>query len=189
MIFSGELMKKRFIAILTSLALLLTGCNFLSVIDDSDSSQTQNDITSFEFVTDTSLIIDDSGDSSFYLLTMYVGDTYQIKTNIDDKLGNKYHFVYEEVDEPKYTVSTSGLVTASEKCVENFRVSLLRNSDSKKICNNYIIINIKEPSVEYADITINDATLDYDESTKTYFLSLKGGDSYQINTSIKFNVA
>ncbi len=187
-------MKKRFIAILSLSALLLTGCNFFfggdsSTGDVSSSSQAQDEISSFEFVTDASLTKKTDTDSPYYLLTMYVGDTYQIRTNIDNKLANKYHFVYEEVDEEKYIVSSSGLVTASATGAESFRVKLLRNSDSKKIYSENIIINIKEPTKEYADITIDDATLDYDNTTRTYSVSLKGGSNYRINTSIHYNVA
>lgn len=176
-------MKKGFIAVITSFALALTGC---SLFGGGSDSQSKDEIKSFEFITDSNLTIEDSG---VYVLTMYIGDTYQLKTNVDDKLADKYHFVYEDVDEPKYIISSTGLVSATEKCVETFKTSLIRNSDSKKLAYKSLVINIKEPSQEYANITLNDSTLGYDESTRTYSLSLKGGNEYHITTSISSNVA
>lgn len=175
-------MKKGFITVIATFALVLSGCNLFGGGSDS---QSKDDIKSFEFVTDSTLTIEDS----VYVLTMYVGDTYQLKTNIDDKLDDKYHFTYESVDEPKYTISSTGLVSAAEKCVETFGVRLIRNSDSKKLAYKSLVINIKEPSQEYANITLSDSTLEYDESTRTYSLSIKGGNEYRITTSIKSNVA
>lgn len=175
-------MKKGFITVIATFALALSGCNLFGGGSDS---QSKDDIKSFEFVTDSTLTTKDS----VYVLTMYVGDTYQLKTNIDDKLGDKYHFTYESVDEPKYTISSTGLVSAAEKCVETFDVRLIRNSDAKKLAYKSLVINIKEPSQEYANITISDSTLEYDESTRTYSLSIKGGNEYHIATSIKSNVA
>lgn len=178
-------MKNRFITFLTSLSLLLSGCSLFN-FDRGEEDQDEDEIKSFEFITDSSLAIEDD---EYYVLTMYVGDTYQIKTNVDDKLDDKYHFIYENTDEPKYSVSSTGVVSANEKCVENFKVSLIRNKDNKKIDYDYIIINIKEETREYADITLSDETLDYDSSTRTYSLSISGGDNYQINLEIKYNVA
>ena len=175
-------MKKGFITVIATFALVLSGC---SLFGGGSDSQSKDDIKSFEFVTDSTLTIEDS----VYVLTMYVGDTYQLITNIDDKLDDKYHFTYESVDEPKYTISSTGLVSAAEKCVETFGVRLIRNSDSKKLAYKSLVINIKEPSQEYANITLSDSTLEYDESTRTYSLSIKGGNEYHITTSIKSNVA
>lgn len=182
-------MKRKLIATFSMFTLLLSGCSFFNGGGTiSNSSEKQDEITSFDFVTDTNLTYETSGSSPYYLLTLYVGDTYQIKTNVDNKLGDKYHFTYEDVDD-EYTVSSTGLVNAQSKGVENFYVSLYRNSDSRRVQRKAIIINIKEPTTEYANISINDSTLEYDEATRTYSLSLKGGDSYTINTSVKFNVA
>ena len=50
-------------------------------------------------------------------------------------------------------------------------------------------MNIKEAKDEHATITLNDSSLDYDETTKTYSLFLTGGEEYHIVTSIKYNVA
>ena len=180
---------KKFFTSLIACSLLLTGCSFLSNLPSGDNDKEEK-ISSFEFVTDNMMTLDSSGeDHSFYLLTMYVGDTYQLKTNIDEKMGSNYHFEYTDYNETIDTVSSSGLVSALRKGVDSVRTNLYRNKDSKRITYKSFVINVKEPSSEYANITINDSTLPYNEETKTYSLTLNAGDSYYIPTSISYNVA
>ena len=187
-------MKKVFASLFT-FALLLSGCSFLDGLTPSSSesggsSQTEeNKITSFEFVTDTNMTLETSESGSFNLLTIYVNDTYQIRTDVDDKIGNDYYFEYSNYDEEVVSVSSTGLVTGLKKDVDSVDVTLYRRKDNKKIKTKYFIVNVREQSDEYANITINDSSLEYDESTKTYSLTLKGGDSYNIPTSVKFNVS
>lgn len=181
---------KRIISLLVASSILLTGCSLLGDISKIANNTKEDDaIGSFEFVTDSNMTIDSSDESHpFNLLTMYVGETYQIKTTVDDKLGEDYHFDYSGFDTSKLTISSTGLVIPLDKYIASVTVKLIRNKDSKKIDSKYFVINAKLQSTEYANITINDSSLDYDATTKTYSLSLKGGESYQINTSIQFNV-
>lgn len=182
-------MKKFFVSLIAC-SVLLSGCSLFGDLSNNDSSTAEDSLKSFEFVTDSNMAIDDSdSEHPFYLLTMYVDETYQLKTNVDDKLGNNYHFDYSGFDETKISVSSSGLVSAEQKCVDSVTVKLIRNKDSKKIDSKYFVVNAKEQNSEYANITINDSTLGYDEATRTYSLSLQGGDSYQIATSVSYNVA
>ncbi len=177
-------MRKGFVSLFVSMGLLLSGCSLLPS-GNKTSSQSKEEIKSFEMVTDSFL----TTENDVYVLTMYVGDTYQLKSSIDDKLKDEYHFAYESVDEPKYTISETGLVTAKEQYVGTFGIRLIRNSDNKKMAYHSLVINIKEAKDEYATITLNDSSLDYDETTRTYSLSLTGGEEYHIATSIKYNVA
>ena len=184
-------MKKVLIPILIC-AFSLTGCSFLkdflSNNDDNNSNSGAETITSFDFVTDANMTTDTTGDSTHYILNLYVGDTYQIKTNIDDKIGNNYYFEYSDFDNAIVDISDAGLVTANGKGVDSVMVRLMQKSNSRRICTNYFVVNVKDYESEYANITLNDSSLDYDSSTKTYSLSLKGGDLYQIITSINYNV-
>ena len=177
---------KKFFASLITCCFLLTSCSFLGG-GGSSSGEKDKGLTDFNFVTDSKFTIDSSGDEPFYLLTMYVGDTYQVKTDVDNKIGQDYYFEYSDYDQDIINVSTSGLVNAINKGLSSVRVKLLRKKDSKRIDYDYFIVNIKEHNAEYANISINDASLPYDEETRTYYLSLKGGESYSIPTSVKYN--
>ena len=179
-------MKNKFFPILISSVLLLSSC---SLFDGGKKSSDPSDINTFEFVTDASLIYKDDGSNPYYLLTMYVDDEYQIRTTIDNKLEDKYQLTYENADETIYTVSSTGLVTAIGKGVKSFWVNLLRKSDSKKLARKYIIINVKVPTQEHANITLTDESMTYDSATRTYSLTLESGTSYPIRYSVDYNVA
>lgn len=179
---------KKIIASLLTLTFLLSGCSIFK-LRPTENSDKENEITSFDISTDAMMVDDtSSGGDSFKLLTMYVGETYQIKTSVDEKIGDDYYFTYSDYNDQILTVSNTGLVTGVSKGVESVDVKLFRTKDSKKIATKYFIANIKDPTSEYANISINDSTLDYNEATRTYSLTLKGGDSYHINTRVSYNV-
>jgi hypothetical protein len=89
----GIFMRKGFISVFVSMGLLLSGCSLLPS-GNKTSSQSKEEIKSFEMVTDSFL----TTENDVYVLTMYVGETYQLKSSIDDKLKDEYHFSYESVD-------------------------------------------------------------------------------------------
>lgn len=184
-------MKKQAISLIV-FTFLLSGCFFSNNNNPSSSNNSsyKEEITSFDFVTDTMMTQETNDDGSqFYKLTIYVDETYQIKTNVDDKIGNDYYFQYSDFDTSVVDISSTGLVTAMGRGVDTVKVGLYRRSDSKKIHTKYFVANVKEVASEYANITINDSTLDYDEETRTYSLTLNGGESYHINTSVSYNVS
>ena len=187
-------MKKRVGLIASFLmlgSLLLSGCNFLFPSNTGSkeaSSNTNNTLTDFDFVTDERMTIEDSdSEHPFKLLTIFVGDTYQVKTNVDSKLGDDYHFEYSGFDENIISVSSSGLVSANAKGVDSVTVSLHKNGSAKKVSSHYFIVNVKNPDEAYARITLNDSSLRYEASGRNYFLTVNGGDSYQIKTEVNFN--
>lgn len=187
-------MKKRIGLIASFLmlgSLLLSGCNFLfpsNTGSKETNSNTNNTLTDFDFVTDERMTIEDSdSEHPFKLLTIFVGDTYQVKTNVDGKLGDDYHFEYSGFDENIISVSSSGLVSANAKGVDSVTVSLHKNGSAKKVSSHYFIVNVKNPDEAYARITLNDSSLRYEASGRNYFLTVNGGDSYQIQTEVNFN--
>ena len=184
-------MKKQAISLIV-FTFLLSGCFFSNNNNPSSSNNSsyKEEITSFDFVTDTMMTQETNDDGSqFYKLTIYVDETYQIKTNVDDKIGNDYYFQYSDFDTSVVDISSTGLVTAMGRGVDIVKVGLYRRSDSKRIHTKYFVANVKEVASEYANITINDSTLDYDEETRTYSLTLNGGESYYIPTSVTYNVS
>lgn len=185
---------KKIIAPLLTFAFLLSGCSFLGdIIKSNPFSDTddQSQISSFEFLTDDNMTIKTSttDGSEYYLLTMYVGDTYQVRTNVDDQIGSDYYFEYSDYDEAVISVSDTGVVTGVANGVDSVSVKLYRKGNSKRIDYHYFIVNVKEASSEYANITLNDPSLTYDADTRTYSLNLNAGDDYYISTSVSYNVA
>ena len=140
-------------------SLLLSGCSFLfpsNTGSKETSSNTNNTLTDFDFVTDERMTIEDSdSEHPFKLLTIFVGDTYQVKTDVDSKLGDDYHFEYSGFDENIISVSSSGLVSANAKGVSSVTVSLHKNGSAKKVSSHYFIVNVKNPDEAYARITLN----------------------------------
>ncbi len=178
----------------TIFPLLLSGCSLFPGGDggsSKDSSTTEvEQITSFEIITDDILSYETSGDVSYYSMTLYPSDTYQIRTNIDDKLGNTYYFSYYlSKDEIPFTVSDKGLVTVRDVVdktyISTFIVELYKKGQKKRVYEQYVSVTVKE--TEFANITLTNSDLTFDSDTKTYTLTLKSGSNYQIMTSITSN--
>jgi hypothetical protein len=72
--------------LLLSAVLFFTGCGLFSMLGGDDETQNQ-ELNTFEFVTDDKMQIASSSTSDYYSLVLYIGEDYQVKTTIDDKLG------------------------------------------------------------------------------------------------------
>lgn len=91
--------KNLFLFIFLVFSLILSSCSFLfdtsnSNSKTSDNSGTTQVIEDFDFVADNKMIFVNSSANQYYNLVLYAGENYQIKTTIDDKLGNDYYFEF-----------------------------------------------------------------------------------------------
>ena len=193
-IFRGGFMKKTnnslFLLFLV-LSLILSGCFFTSFNSSSNSSNEQiENITSFDFVLDDKLIYLAEDDS--HILTLYENESYQIKTTIDDILGDNYYLKYTtNSDNTDFTLSENGYIVASSSINENSAITvyveLYKEGSSKRIERKYIIVSLRIG--EYANITLNNDNLVYDSPTSTYTMTMDSGSKYNILYSVSYNTA
>ncbi len=188
------------IVALFALAIGLTSCSIFDFDKKSNSNTTQDttqdtaqeELKDFEFIKDDKLTWREEDYGSFYSLTLVEGESYQIKSTIDDKLGNTYELKYEIDDESTgFTVSSKGLITA-DKSIDKTEIGsayarLYKKGSSKIIKSQYVIVTIRKANEEYVEASINDEELDFDSSSKTYTLNLEAGDSYYIAINTKTN--
>lgn len=187
-------MKKiKRLLIIIGLIFLLTGCSLLDFLEPTNKTneptieETNNEetIDSFEIITDDKMVIKESGTTKYYNLVMYAGEEYQIKTTIDDKLGDTYYLKYTSDDDinDKITISEKGYIKVISDIKDNetimIDVELYKKGVSKKITYKYFALSLMVG--EYANITLTDENLTFDESTYTYTLSLNSGESYYIS--------
>lgn len=98
-----------FFIILMISTLFLSGCSFLLPGNGSSSENEQvENITDFDFVTDDKLEYESEKD--YYSLNLYANDKYQIKTTIDDSLGDSYYLKYTTSDNDYFSLTESGYV-------------------------------------------------------------------------------
>ena len=181
----------KFLGILSLSAVALCSCDLIPLIPSDDPSE--ESITDFDFVKDEKLVLDESSDTPFYLLTLTSGEDYQIRTNIDDKLSDKYELKYTKADDfTDITLTENGAITALE--VERFSVGsvtakLYKKGSTKVIKSHYTIVKVLAEQTEWAEATINDQTLDYNSETQTYTLNVTAGDQYAIALNTRSNVS
>ena len=192
-------MKKfpKFLSLLVLSTIGLTSCALFSQgnggVTSGDTSQSQKEeIKDFEFVKDERLTWEDKDYGSFYSLELSVGETYQVKTSIDDKLGNDYEIKYTIDDSAEgFTVSESGLITANasleKNAVGSLYAKLYKKGSTRVIKSHYIIVTVYKEVIEYVEASINDDTLSFDKATNTYTVSLNAGDRYNISLNTKTN--
>lgn len=195
-------MKKNinmFFFIFLALSIILNGCSFIFSTSDinstSDSESSLNEtIDTFDFVTDDKMVLIDSSDSQYYNLVLFAGESYQIKTTIDDELGENYYFKYtvdEDYLSDDFTLSETGLITTFSDITSNgvfvIDVDLYSKESSEKIENKYFVFSLRVG--EYANITLTNENLEYDANTSTYSLTLDSGAMFIISYSISYNTA
>ena len=182
-----------FLAAITMSTLTLTSCGIFDFNPSSGDTETKQEdkLTDFEFVTDDKLVLTESSAGAYPKLTLIAKETYQVKTNIDDKLGSDYYFKYSaDSDDEGFTITESGLVTAldvSSTTVGSFFAYLYKKGSSRFIKSHYVITNIYPEDYEYATASINDQTLSFNAETNTYSLDITAGDSYQIMLNTRSN--
>lgn len=173
-------------------SLVLSGCSFLFAPTDSDSSDANEKIDSFEFVTDEKMVFVDSA-NKYYSLTLYAGENYQIKTTIDDKLGDEYYLVYTIDDDvnDEFTVTEDGYIEtkSTSKGFETYviNVDLYKKGSSKRITCEYFIFSLM--SGEYARIALTNENLEFDSNTSTYSFTMDSGNYYSVLYSVSSNTA
>lgn len=183
--------RNLFLFILVIFSLILGGCAFLSDYDFDSDDDKMNLIDDFEIVTDEKLVLEESSEYKYYSLILYAGEKYQIKTTKDDILGDEYYLKYETDDDisDKFTLSKTGYIETKtdldESEVFTIDIELYKVGSSRRIARKYIIFSLRVG--EYADITLTNDNLEYDNSTNTYTMTLNSGNNYSISCSVSYN--
>lgn len=187
--------KNFLLSILLIFPLLLSGCAFLPTLggfnsDDNESSET---IDTFEFVTDAKMTVKKASSDEYYNLVLYAGEDYQIKTTIDDALGDDYYLIYKTDDEinGKFTLSETGYIQTEAALQETetfvIDVDLYKKGTYKRVAREYFILSLRVG--EYANIILTNDNLEYDDNTSTYSMTMDSGNDYSITYSVAYNTA
>lgn len=189
--------KNLFLFIIIVFSLILNGCFFLPTIggtnNSNDSSNSNQIIENFEFVTDDKMIYKDTTENKYYNLILYAGEEYQVKTTIDDILGDNYYLKYITDDEiaGKLTLSETGYIKINSDLQTNetivIDVELYKKGSSKRIYHEFFALSLRVG--EYANISLTGSNLTYDANTYTYSLTMDSGNSYNISYSISSNTS
>ena len=178
--------------LLLSAVLFFSGCGLFSMLGGDDETQNQ-ELNTFEFVTDDKMQIASSSTSDYYSLVLYIGEDYQVKTTIDDKLGEEYYLKFSTDDDisGKFTLSEKGFIetdeTFSDYEVFSVDVELYKVGVTKRIARKYFIFSLR--AGEYANITLINDNLTYNGNTSTYSAEIESGNHYAIAYSVSSNVS
>lgn len=190
--------KTLFLFIFLVFSLILSSCSFLfdttnSNSKTSDNSGTTQVIEDFDFVADNKMVFVNSSANQYYNLVLYAGENYQIKTTIDDKLGNDYYFEFS-VDSDyevngQFTLSDTGYIETNSSITESgifvIDVDLYKKGQYKKIESKYFIFSLRVG--EYANITLTNENLIYDSSSNTYSMTLESGNTFNLAYQVSSN--
>ena len=187
------MMKKTTNLILFLVTFILTGCSFSfsTGISDSTSSGLTENIDNFEFVVDDKLQY--VSEEDYYRLILYAGEEYQIKTTIDESLGNDYYLKYttNAENDSDFTLTENGHVETNTILEENgvfsIYADLYKKGSNNRIVRKYIIFSLMDG--EYANITLTNDNLEFDSATSTYSLTMDSGSSYSISYTVSYNVS
>ena len=189
----------KFFALLVLSAIGITSCSLFTSGNNGTPNESKStasakeELTDFEFTFDEKLILKTTETSSYPYLELISGESYQIKTSIDDKLGDDYKLEYTLDDSSTgLTITPTGFVQTEEhlekSVVASVYAKLYKKANNRLVKSRYVIITIRNENYEYAEATINDSSLAFDKATKTYTVNLNAGDSYTIPLNTKSNV-
>lgn len=178
-------------------SLFLSGCSFLPPISSSNPNSVGNStstvtITDFEFVTDDRLTY--SEEEKYYSLDLYADENYQIRTTIDDLLGDVYYLKYTtnaEDDDHSFTLTETGYIETASS-IDDFSISsvyaeLYKKGETRRITRKYIILSIL--TGDYANITLTNDNLSFESDTSTYTMTMDSGSGFNISYSVSYNTA
>lgn len=178
-------------------SLFLSGCSFLPSLSSSNTNGVGNStsaitITDFEFVTDDRLTY--SEEKEYYSLDLYADEKYQIRTTIDDLLGDVYYLKYTtnaEDDDHSFTLTETGYIEAASS-IDDFSISsvyaeLYKKGETRRIARKYIILSIL--TGDYANITLTNDNLSFESDTSTYTMTMDSGSGFNIFYSVSYNTA
>ena len=183
--------KYLLLVLLLTISLMLSGCSILFGPGQSDGPLGADDIKDFEFVIDDRLVYKNTSGIEHYALTLYTGESYQIKTTVDDLLGEDYYLVYNTKDEikDKITLSDTGNIVTAESLEDNevfvIDVELYKKGSSKRIARETLFLSVM--TGEYAEIHLTNENLEYDEDTSTYSMTMPSGSSFIISHTVSYN--
>ena len=180
-------------------SLLLSGCSFIlpglgtSSESSTNSSSETTKLETFDFILDEHMIIEGESSEEYYHLTLYEGEQYQVKTNIDDLLNDEYKLVYSIDDETNdlFTITEDGKIKVSEN-IETIKafaidVDLYEIDSNTKVKNKYFILSVM--SGEYANISLMNENLSYEPTTSTYSFDIESGSSFNILYNVSYNTS
>lgn len=189
--------KNLFLVIFVIFTLLLGGCFSFSLdgfgSDSGDSSGAAATLKTFEFVTDEKMSFVEDGETAYYKLRLHAGESYQVQTTVDGKLGEDYYLHYTTEDEiaGELTLSETGCIEVSADLDENatfvIDAELYKQGVSKRIARKYFILSLRVG--EYAEITLTNENFTYDENTATYSVTVDSGSRFNIAYSVSYNTA
>ena len=187
------MMKKTTNLILFLVTFILTGCSFSfsTGTSDSTSSGLTENIDNFEFVVDEKLQY--VSEEDYYRLILYAGEEYQIKTTIDESLGNDYYLKYttNAENDSDFTLTENGYVETNTILEENgvfsIYADLYKKGSNNRIVRKYIIFSLMDG--EYANITLTNDNLEFDSATSTDSITMDSGSSYSISYTVSYNVS
>lgn len=184
--------KHLFLVLLLIFSLLLQGCDLLFSPDDPDDDGPKGEgIEDFALVTDDKLVYKDAAGDEYYSLTLYAGESYQIKTTVDDQLGEDYYLTYTTDDEieGRFTLSETGAIVTEASLADSevfvIDVELYKDGSTRCIARKYLIFSLRVGN--YANITLNNDGLSYDDDTSTYSLTMPSGNSLNISHTVSYN--
>lgn len=175
-------------------SLFLSGCSFIPPISSSNPSNSTPSITvtDFEFVTDDRLTY--SEEEKYYSLDLYADEKYQIRTTIDDLLGDDYYLKYTtnaEDDDHSFTLTETGYIETASS-IDDFSISsvyaeLYKKGETRRIARKYIILSTL--TGDYANITLTNDNLSFESDTSTYTMTMDSGSGFNISYSVSYNTA
>ena len=198
-------MKKKFIFLLSLISLLfLSGCDLL----DSFSSNTNNnnnntstttketnatttnnldEIPSFNIICDDYLTFDKENKN--YNLLLYVGESYNFKSGIDEKYLDNYKIEYGFID--YINVDENNNFIAKElqgeisKLTLNSNIRLINKSTNKTIETIKIKIEVRYKDYD-VKISFNKGDMNYDRTSSIpWFFNLKYNETFEIKPKVE----
>lgn len=195
-------MKKRFIFLLSLISLLFLSSCGLNSFNLTSSSNNNNTTTtkettitttnnieepSFNIVCDDYLAFDQ--DNNRYNLLLYVGEPYNFKSGIDNKLLNDYKIeygftTYINVDENN-TFIAKELEGNTSSLTLNSNIRLINKSTNKTIETIKIKIEVRYKDYD-VKISFNKGDMSYDRTSSIpWFFNLKYNETFELKTKVE----
>lgn len=188
-----KIIKRFLLIIILFVSFITLGCSF--IIDNPNNPPINDDqtIKTFDILTDNKMIINQNSSSKYYQLTLYPNEKYQIRTSIDDKIKDDYYFKYviDEEYNDIVTISKTGFIEVSsnlEKSKSLFiDIELYKKDTNKKITTKYFSLSLEIG--DYANITLKNDNLEYDEANSIYSLTIDSGSFFYISYQVSYNTS
>ena len=187
-----KILKRKILIVVFSLLLLLNGC-FLLPPSNADNNNQQNDISAFDFIADEKMTLNNLDGTEYFNLQLYAGENYQVKTTVDNELGEDYYFKYYVKEDVggKFTLSESGAIITNASATQNdsfvIDVDLYKVGETKRVAHKYFIFSFLVG--DYANLVITNDNVTFNADLNTYYLTIESGNNFTLTYNIYNNVA